>query len=205
MSYTKKTYTAKSLISVNVDVSELRTATIVFEALTSGGSQFITTDEELQQALENDYNYNKLYKLTSSESVDEAVTEPKVKYGNKKEYTTIAEESNARRRADAMIIGFAFAATEYDSTNSVIKFYNKLGHVVATLPAEPFITDGMIDSVAVVGTNLVITFNTASGKQPITIPLDQLNYPVITQEEMDAVLTPDEDDDNNDNEEQSEV
>lgn len=41
--------------------------------------------------------------------------------------------------------------------------------------------DAVVESVEVVDGNLVITFNTASGKQPITIPLSELSQPLIIE------------------------
>lgn len=52
--------------------------------------------------------------------------------------------------------------------------------VVATVDAADFVIDGMVSDVKIENGNLVITFNTDSGKQPITIPLtdifDPANY-----------------------------
>ena len=41
--------------------------------------------------------------------------------------------------------------------------------------------DAVVESVEVVDGNLVITFNTASGKQPITIPLSELSQPLVIE------------------------
>lgn len=41
--------------------------------------------------------------------------------------------------------------------------------------------DAVVESVEVVDGNLVITFNTASGKQPITIPLSELSQPLFIE------------------------
>lgn len=45
--------------------------------------------------------------------------------------------------------------------------------VISSVSAEPFVKDGMIDSVVYEDNNLIITFNTDAGKQPITIPFDK--------------------------------
>ena len=83
-----------------------------------------------------------------------------------------------------------FDGVEYDSVNSRINF--KHNNVVeGYIDAAPFIIDGMVDNVAISNGNLVITFNTDSGKSPISIPLtdifDPSNY--YTKTEVDASLS----------------
>ena len=69
-----------------------------------------------------------------------------------------------------------YDGVEYDSVNSRINF--KHGNTIeAYVDASPFIVDGMVDNVAIVNGNLVITFNTDSGKQPISIPLTDIFNP----------------------------
>lgn len=62
--------------------------------------------------------------------------------------------------------------------------------VVAAVDASAFVIDGMVDDVEVTGGNLVITFNTAAGKRPISIPLtlffDPLNY--YTKTDVNGLL-----------------
>lgn len=43
--------------------------------------------------------------------------------------------------------------------------------VLFSVDASPFVKDGMVDAVGVADGNLVVTFNTDSGKQPVSIPL----------------------------------
>ena len=64
----------------------------------------------------------------------------------------------------------------YDSTNKKILLKHD-ENTVAEIDATAFIKDGMVDSVEVAGGNLVITFNTDSGKQPISIPLTDIFDP----------------------------
>ena len=64
----------------------------------------------------------------------------------------------------------------YDSTTKKI-YLKHDDSVIAEIDATDFIKDGMIDSVEVSGGNLVITFNTDSGKQPISIPLTDIFDP----------------------------
>ena len=84
-----------------------------------------------------------------------------------------------------------FADALYDSQTHRINFYGKgdTNHqtVLAYIDASPFIVDGMVDNVTLVNGTLTITFNTASGKQPITLSLGDIfnanNY--YTKQDID--------------------
>ena len=83
-----------------------------------------------------------------------------------------------------------FDAADYDSQTKKINFYH--GNTIkANIDATSFIKDGMVDNVAISDSNLVITFNTESGKEPISIPLssifDPSNY--YTKSEIDSSLS----------------
>ena len=71
-----------------------------------------------------------------------------------------------------------FDRAEYEMSGSshVINFYHG-NTLIDTIDADVFIKDGMVDNVVISGGNLVITFNTDSGKQPITIPLTDIFNP----------------------------
>ena len=88
------------------------------------------------------------------------------------------------------LTGDFFDAASYDSQTKKINFYH--GNTIkANIDASSFIKDGMVDNVAISGSNLVITFNTESGKEPISIPLssifDPSNY--FTKSEIDSALS----------------
>ena len=81
---------------------------------------------------------------------------------------------------DAVIGGIDFATyfdgVEYDSSNTRINF--KHGNtVLAYISASAFIKDGMVSNVAISNGNLVVTFNTDAGKEPISIPLTSIFDP----------------------------
>ena len=59
---------------------------------------------------------------------------------------------------------------ESDGINHSIVFYHGNTYI-DSIDADPFLVDGMIEDVRIEGENLVIDFNTASGKQDIYIPL----------------------------------
>ena len=69
-----------------------------------------------------------------------------------------------------------FDGAEYDSNSKRINF--KHGNTIkGYIDASDFVIDGMVDNVVISGGNLVITFNTDSGKQPISIPLTDIFNP----------------------------
>jgi len=89
-----------------------------------------------------------------------------------------------------------FDGAEYNSTDK--KIYFKHGATIitsATIDATNFIKDGMVSNVEISGGNLVITFNTDSQKESISIPLtsifDPSNYyttgQTYSKTEVDAI------------------
>ena len=85
----------------------------------------------------------------------------------------------------------AVASAEYISNNKIINFKNIDGTVISSIDATDFIKDGMVDNVKVENGYLVITFNTDSGKEAISIPLtdifDPANY--YTKSEVNTALS----------------
>ena len=94
-------------------------------------------------------------------------------------YQTSGDVQNAiSGKANTSDVQPLFGAVEYDSTTKRINFkHNATGTTLAYVDATDFIKDGMVDSVAIVNGNLVITFNTDAGKQPISIPLTDIFNP----------------------------
>ena len=72
-----------------------------------------------------------------------------------------------------------FHDAEYYSSGNTheIRFKDASGNTIATINADDFIKDGMVDNVQISGSSLVITFNTDAGKQPISIPLTSIFDP----------------------------
>ena len=77
----------------------------------------------------------------------------------------------------------------YDSSSHTIVFKHGSTQLF-TLDAAAFVKDGMVDSVAISNGNLVITFNTDAGKQPISIPLTDIFNPnnYYTKSATDVLL-----------------
>lgn len=77
----------------------------------------------------------------------------------------------------------------YNSDAKEIDFKHD-DNVLFVIDATPFIKDGMISSVVIDNGNLVITFNTDAGKEPITIPLTEIFNPAnyYTKAESDELF-----------------
>lgn len=81
-------------------------------------------------------------------------------------------------------------AGNYNSTDKLLEFKNG-NTLLFSIDATAFIKDGMVDSIEVEDGYLIISFNTESGKEPISIPIsdifDASNY--YTKEQMDVLLS----------------
>lgn len=62
----------------------------------------------------------------------------------------------------------------YDSNSKKILLKNKTNTTLAEIDATAFIKDGMVSQVEVSNGNLVITFNTDAGKNPISVPISDI-------------------------------
>lgn len=80
---TKKTYTSTSNVNVRVLLNYGTSAQVVFAPVVAGGSVFITTDTNLQSALESHAKFGKLFVLDSIEEAASPITYPKVTYDDK--------------------------------------------------------------------------------------------------------------------------
>lgn len=87
--------------------------------------------------------------------------------------------------------GDYFDDAAYDTERKEIVFYSN-GVEKDSIDARPFIKDGMVSDVRIVGDDLVITFNTDSGKEPISIPLSSIFNPsnYYTKDESDGRFQP---------------
>ena len=78
----------------------------------------------------------------------------------------------------------------YDSNSKKILLKNKVNTTLAEIDATAFIKDGMVSQVEVSNGNLVITFNTDAGKNPISVPISDIfdanNY--YTKTEADSTF-----------------
>ena len=113
----------------------------------------------------------------------------------KVDFTKVAKPSDI-----PSVTGYADSVA-YDTNTKYMKFYHggTGGTEVFSFDASPFLIDGMVDNVEIKDvtisgesvTCLVISFNTAAGKQDINIPISEIfdasNY--YTKDEVDAELS----------------
>lgn len=90
-----------------------------------------------------------------------------------------AEEARAKAKENELAAD-SFADADYvnDGNGPRIIFKNKAGQVVDSIDATPFIKDGMLSNIELIDYQgdkaLRFTFNTDSGKQPVTINIGDL-------------------------------
>ena len=65
---------------------------------------------------------------------------------------------------------------EWDSSEKKLKLYSG-NHLLGSVDGTSWVKDGMVQSAAIVGNNLEITFNTDAGKEKITVPLTDIFNP----------------------------
>lgn len=86
------------------------------------------------------------------------------------------------------LVSEAVYSGTYDSNSKKILLKNKANTTLAEIDATAFIKDGMVSQVEVSNGNLVITFNTDAGKNPISVPISDIfdanNY--YTKTEADS-------------------
>ena len=89
---------------------------------------------------------------------------------NDSEFITASDDSikNKALASEAVYSG------TYDSNSKKILLKNKANTTLAEIDAKAFIKDGMVSQVEVSNGNLVITFNTDAGKNPISVPISDI-------------------------------
>lgn len=90
---------------------------------------------------------------------------------------------------DTALLGYVNNAAYVSTAKTINLLHGET--VIASIDATDFIKDGMVDNVVISGGSLVITFNTDSGKEAITIALtdifDPANY--YTKTEIDGIVS----------------
>lgn len=101
--------------------------------------------------------------------------------------TYLTQHQDISGKAD---ISSVVDSASYNSSNHTIVFKHGSTQLF-TLDAAAFVKDGMVDSVVISNGNLVITFNTDAGKQPISIALTDIFNPsnYYTKTEIEYALT----------------
>ena len=193
--YTTKDYVddAVSKIDADIDLTPYAKKSEVEETYQVKGDYALKTDiptvPTKVSELENDKGY-----LTEHQSLAEyeTIADADAKLALKADKTEIPTKTSQLTNDSDFItktyvdekIETKFDNAKYNTENKTIDFL--VGDTVkASIDATDFIKDGMVNTVSVVGTNLVISFNTDSGKDDINIPITDLfnadNYYTKTQ------------------------
>ena len=126
--------------------------------------------------------------IYSTYSYSKNLTEEQVKKGTSKEYGKISPfvlKGAIVHHTSGLVDGGA-----YNSTTKKIEL--KHGNtVLVEIDATDFIKDGMVDSVKIENGNLVISFNTDSGKEDISLALTDIFNPdnYYTKQQTDDLLS----------------
>lgn len=154
----------EALENVEIDVDQ------VIDSGTSASTNAVSTKAVYEAVTDNELVWTNAYvTLSGAVSAHTANTEIHV---------TAADKTAWNAKVDASAIADFFDDAKYEDsgTTKVINFYH--GNTIkATIDASDFIVDGMVDDVRIENGNLVIDFNTASGKQDISIPLTDIFDP----------------------------
>jgi hypothetical protein len=166
--------------------------------LTTSLQNEIQRAQNVENSLRNDLNDEVSDRTSADSAMLERIVAVEVGKANKSEvYTKV--ESDAKYATKDYVSGLtdnfytkgqtnellaakadkaaAVASAEYVSSTKKINFKNIDGAIISEVDATAFIKDGMVDNVEIVNGNLVITFNTDSGKEPISIPLTDIFNP----------------------------
>lgn len=128
-------------------------------------------DSEIERATTAENNLDaKINKEINDRIADVNEEEARAK-GTEQTINGKVDAEIANRKADAV------ADAEYNSTEKVIYFKNKNGQPITSIDARDFVKDGMVDSVVWNNRQLIITWNTDSGKTQTIIPGDQIFNP----------------------------
>ena len=191
----------EGLINAEVTRSTAKDASqdALISGLTNSLNNEINRAQGAENGLRNDLNNEVSARTTADAEQLQRITALEVGKANASDVYTKAESdakyvtkeyisgnTYTKSETDALIADF-YDGVEYDSNAKRINF--KHGNAIKSyIDASAFIKDGMVDNVAIENGYLVITFNTDSGKEAISIPLsaifDPTNY--YTKSEVDA-------------------
>lgn len=156
--------------------SEVTRATTAEEALQTAITNEVSRASEAESGITDSLNAEVTRATSAEAALDVKIDTVSGNVISETSRATTAE--NALSGAiDSLDVRFFDDAKYEDSGNTkVINFYN--GNTIkATIDASDFIVDGMVEDVRIENGYLVIDFNTASGKQDISIPLTDIFDP----------------------------
>ena len=214
--YTKDEADAKFLTE-HQDISKLATKEEVSEvegkiptkvSELENDAKYLTEHQSLEdyatkEELESKANSADLAAVATSGSYNDLEDKPEIPVipKNVSAFTNDAGYLTEHQNLSAYVNG-----ATYNSDAKEIDFKHD-DNVLFVIDATPFIKDGMISSVAIDNGNLVITFNTDAGKEPITIPLTEIFNPAnyYTKSESDELFATKSERENGDNAVKNEI
>lgn len=176
----------KAILGINSYASNLEDGEVVLvryyshaeEVRTLVGYKYKGNNSESLTIVDIDAIENSISIHTSNGNIH-VTSDEKSMWNSKAEVSQIPDVSN-------YIDGVEY---ESDGLNHSIVFYHG-NRYIDSIDANPFLVDGMIEDVRIEGNNLVIDFNTVSGKQDIYIPLTDIfdSEEYYTKVEVDSLL-----------------
>ena len=152
------------------------------------------TKSEVDQAIENIDVSGQiepiLDEISDLKDKDNELTQSLAQKANKSDLDGLASEQWVQEQGyltEHQSLAGLVSSVDYVSSAKTINFYDKGNNLIDTIDATEFIKDGMVSNVEISNGNLVISFNTDAGKQPITIPLTDIFNPAnyYTKTEID--------------------
>lgn len=194
--------TFETSIPVNADNAHLPTSLAVKDYVDSSVSSSMSTIiSDLKLGTASTKNFSTDMNTPENLPTTSAITS----YISNQGFATISQiptktsnlenDSGFITKSDGSITNKALASEAvysgtYDSNSKKILLKNKANTTLAEIDATAFIKDGMVSQAEVSNGNLVITFNTDAGKNPISVPISDIfdanNY--YTKTEADSTF-----------------
>ena len=125
-----KKYRANTNISINVVLPSKKNLHISFIPLSDGSSVFITDNKDIQNAIENNHNYGKLFRLVESyDKANQAAAKPDNEIDSTDEVNTVTEikVSDISAAKDFLADKFGVSRTALRSTKVILDKAEELG------------------------------------------------------------------------------
>lgn len=120
----KKHYESRSSISVNVVLRNRKSVHVPFITRSDGSSIYVTSNEDIQYALEHHYRYGKLFKLVGTETDEEIKSRDessKTTATEKKEYVRKVKVSDYASAKDFMAENYGVSRTSMKSEKAILE------------------------------------------------------------------------------------
>lgn len=125
-----KKYRANTNISINVVLPSKKNLHISFIPLSDGSSVFITDNKDIQNAIEKNHNYGKLFRLVESyDKANQAAAKPDNEIDSADEVNTVTEikVSDISAAKDYLADKFGVSRTALRSTQAILNKAEELG------------------------------------------------------------------------------